>query len=252
MTDALHFEWVRIRTLRSTYWLTAAALALNAAIALASAITSRNTPHDQELVTATITGGGSHTPVPLAAVFLAVTGILATGHEYRYGTIQPTLTTVPRRSVLLTAKLAVLATLALVVTVFSLLTNTLAVLLGWGEAPDLTTQPLLGYVALVLLWTILGAALAQLFRSIPTALVVILVVPLIAEQLILSLSYVTALHWLTPAIKFLPFIAGQQLVNLGGEVDIEFYSRWPSGGIFATFVAITLTTAWTQLTQRDA
>jgi ABC-type transport system involved in multi-copper enzyme maturation permease subunit len=252
MTEALHFEWVRIRTLRSTYWLIAAALTLNTAIALAAALATRNEPQGHELVGAAVTGGGPYTLVPFAAVFLAVTGILATGHEYRYGTSQPTLTTVPRRSTLLAAKLTVLAAVALAVTTLSLLVDIIAVVLVWGEASGLTAEPLLGYVALVLLWTVLGAALAQLFRGVPTALVVILVVPLIVEQLILSLSYITALHWLTPAVKFLPFMAGQQLVNLGEKSDIEFYARWTSGGVFAAFVAIILTAAWILFTRRDA
>src|SRR5829696_2216518 len=37
----------------------------------------------------------------------ALVGIFATGHEYRYGTILPTLTAMPRRSALLAAKLLV-------------------------------------------------------------------------------------------------------------------------------------------------
>ncbi|MGH3876561.1 MAG: hypothetical protein ACRDSK_05920 [Actinophytocola sp.] len=254
MSDALRFEWVRIRTLRSTYWLIASALLLNLTGAFAVAVTTDPLTH--EIVGAALTGGGGDLPVPFAAVFLAVVGILATGHEYRYGTIQPTLTTVPRRSTVLAAKVAVLAATALVVAVVSLLANIAAVLTVWGEVPGLTHWPLdealPGYVVLVPLWTILGAALAQLFRSVPVALAVILVVPLIVEQLITSLSYVPVLHWLGPAIKFLPFTAGQRLLYTGGEVYAEYFGRWVSGGVLATFVAIVLAAAWTTFTHRDA
>lgn len=256
MSDALRFEWVRIRTLRSTYWLIASALFLNIAVALAVALLTRNDPLDSQIVGVVVTGGGSNSPVPLVAVFLAVIGILATGHEYRYGTVQPTLTTVPHRSTLLTAKIVVLAATALVVTAVSLITTITTALLVWGEVPGLTDWPLTaaipGHFVLVLLWTVLGAALAQLFRGVPTALVVILVVPLVVEQLILSLSYVSVLHWLAPAVKFLPFTAGQQLVHVGGEVDAEFFARWVSGGVFATFAAIVLALAWTLFIRRDA
>jgi hypothetical protein len=79
--------------------------------------TARAARHDD--VGAALIGGGAGLPVPFAAVFLAVVGILATGHEYRYGTIQPTLTTLPRRSTVLAAKVAVLAATAVVVAVVS-------------------------------------------------------------------------------------------------------------------------------------
>lgn len=256
MREALRFEWVRIRTIRSTYWLIASALLLNAAVAVSVALAAHGNALDAEIVGAVVTGGGPYSPLPFAAVFLAVVGVFATGHEYRYGTIQPTLTTVPRRSALLAAKLVVLAALALAVTVVSLFADIVAALLVWGEVPGLTSQPLAaalpGYLVLVLLWAVLGAALAQLFRGVPSALVVILVVPLVVEQLIFSLSYVPALDWLVPVVRFLPFMAGKQLVHLGGEVDHEFFDRWLSGGVFASFVAIVLTVAWILFKRRDA
>jgi ABC-2 type transport system permease protein len=252
MIDALRFEWVRIRTVRSTYWLIAAALALNVVVAFSVAWATRDEPLNPELVGAVVTGGGPLSPVPFAAVFLAVIGIFATGHEYRYGTVQPTLTTVPQRSTLLTAKLVVLGATAVVVTAVSLLVNVLTALVVWGEVPGLMSQALPGYLVLVLLWTVLGAALAQLFRGVPSALVVIMVVPLIVEQLVISLSFVPALDWLAPAIRFLPFTAGQQLVAIRESTEVAFLDRWASGGVFAVFVAAVLAIAWTMFTRRDA
>lgn len=254
--DALRFEWVRIRTLRSTYWLIASALLLNLAVAVSVALAARDEPLHHEVVGMVVTGGAPVSPVPFTAVFLAVVGIFATGHEYRYGTVQPTLTTVPQRSALLAAKLVVLAATALVVAVVSLLVNIAGALVVWGSVPALTDWPLAealpGYVVLVLLWTVLGAALGQLFRGVPSALVVILVLPLVVEQVIVSLSFVATLRWLAPAVKFLPFSAGQRLVHVGGEDYVEFFTRWVSGGVLAVFVVTVLTVAWTLFSRRDA
>ena len=125
MTDALRFEWVRLRTLRSTYWLIGSALALNVAVALLVAFL-RQDDATRAVVVAAVTGGGANMPVPMAVVLLAVLGVFASGHEYRYGTIQPTLTTVPQRVRLFTAKVLVVGATALVVTAVSVLLNVAA------------------------------------------------------------------------------------------------------------------------------
>ena len=44
MIDALRFEWVRIRTLRSTYWLIGLAVLLSAVVALTIALATRTDP----------------------------------------------------------------------------------------------------------------------------------------------------------------------------------------------------------------
>ncbi|RKR91103.1 ABC-2 family transporter [Micromonospora pisi] len=264
MSDALRFEWVRLRTLRSTYWLIASALVLNATAAFLVAFVTRDDPLDNDIVGTAITSGGANPPVPLAAVFIAVIGILATGHEYRYGTIQPTLTAIPRRSTVLVAKIIVVAAVATAFAVVSMIANVAVGTVFWGEFPDLTSHPLdealPGYLILVLLWGVLGTVLGQLFRGVASPLILILAVPLVVEQLIFRLSFVPALDWLQPAVKFLPFLAGQQLVNLSGEAGgttvagsgFELFDRWAAGGVFATFVAIILIAARTLFERRDA
>ncbi len=260
MTDALRYEWARLRTLRSTYWLIASALVVNAAVALLVGHATRNDTLDHEITGIAITAGGAHLPLPLAAVFMAGTGILATGHEYRYGTIQPTLTTVPQRTRLLAAKVLVVGGTALVVAIVSMPVNVAAATVFWRELPDLTDPPLdevvPGYVVLVVLWAIAGAALGQLFRGVPSPLVVILVAPLVVEQVIFRLSY--AFDWLEPVVKFLPFTSGQRLVHLSGEAagtyppDGLLFERWASGSVFAASVAVVLAAAWVLFKRRDA
>ena len=82
---------------------------------------------------------------------------------------------------------------------------------------------------------------------------------MIVEQLIFRLSYVPALDWLTPAVKFLPFTAGLQLVSADGRgirrhwpTRSACFSRWPSGVVFAVFVAVALVAAGTLFRRRDA
>ena len=258
MTDALRFEWVRLRSLRSTYWLIGLALVLNAAIAFLVAYATRHETPVRDVVVAAVTGGGANTPVPLAVVLLAVLGVFASGHEYRYGTIQPTLTTVPQRIRLFTAKVLVVAGAALVVTAASIGINIAVTLPFWERAPSLSDVTVPGYLLLAVLWAVLGVALGQLLRGVPGALVVILVTPMIVEQLIFRLQFVPVLDWLAPVVKFLPFTAGMQLVSAAGEAsggsadEVDLFSRWPSAAVFLVFVAAVLAAAGTLFRRRDA
>ncbi|MDG4823935.1 hypothetical protein O7635_18925 [Asanoa sp. WMMD1127] len=258
MTDALRFEWVRLRTLRSTYWLIGSALLVNAAIAFLAAYATRHGTPAHDVVVAVVTGGGAHAPVPMAIVLLAVLGVFASGHDYRYGTIQPTLTSVPQRVTLFTAKLIVVAGTAVLTAALSMVLNIAATLPFWDLPPDVTDPTVSGYLLLAAGWALLGVALGQLLRGVPGALVVLLVTPMIVEQLVFRLSYVPQLDWLTPAVKFLPFTAGLQLVSAAGEAsgglasEVGLLSRWPSGGVFAVFVALVVVTAGALFRRRDA
>jgi ABC-2 type transport system permease protein len=262
VSESLRFEWVRLRTIRSTSWLIASGLALSALAALLFAYGSRGLPRTPEIVAEVATAGGASLPLPLLAAFVAVVGILATGHDYRYGTIQPTLTAMPQRTPLLLAKVVVAGATAVPAAVVSLALNLLAGFLVWGEFPDLGPPPLgqilTGYVLLTLLWSIVGVALGQLFRGVPGPLVVILAVPMLVEQVILRLSFVPSFHWLAPYVKFLPFTAGMQLITFAGEAsggsatEVDMLARWPSATVFAVFTAAVLASALVLFHRRDA
>ena len=109
MTGALRYEWVRIRTIGSTYWFYGIAVGITVLITgLVIWGVNSSLPEDfnvEEATTWVVTGLGSGSFVPvLAAPFCAAVGVLAMGHEYRYGTNKATLTAIPDRSAVLTAK----------------------------------------------------------------------------------------------------------------------------------------------------
>ncbi|RIQ31176.1 ABC transporter permease [Jiangella rhizosphaerae] len=258
MSSALRFEWVRLRTLRSTYWLLGIGLLVTAGVAFIIAYATRNDPLDADIAAQVLTGGAEFaTFIP---VFMAIIGIFSTGHEYRHGTIQPTLTAIPQRSRLLLAKIIMVSLCSVVVVALSLAINLVIGLIFWGELPSFGNpldEVIPGYFVLVILYAICGLALAQLFRGVPSAIVVLLVTPLLVEGLISGLSLVPALDWLQPALKFLPFSAGARLLATGpyeanGGPEFDYLDRWASGGVFAAFVAIILAVAWYLFKKRDA
>ncbi|WP_199042551.1 ABC transporter permease [Glycomyces salinus] len=261
MLDALRYEWTRLRTLRSTYWLIGSGLLAAAAIPVIFGFAGSDEPLNAEMTAVGINGGASF-GIPFLAVFMAVIGIFATGHEYRHGTIQPTLTALPQRSRLILAKVLVVSTVTLVVTLASMALNAAVLLAFWGEVPSLLDDPLrsslIGYPVYTLIYMLIGLGLGLLFRGVPSALVVIFLMPLIIENVISGLSIIPALDWLVPVVKFLPFTAGMLMMSIGGldmgpgAPDYDFFGRLGSGVVFGTFAALILASAWTLFKKRDA
>ncbi len=263
MTDALRFESVRVRTIRSTYWLALMALLLCGLVAMAVGLGTRDDPLTWQDAATLLTGGSTGMPFSLAGVFASLIGIFATGHEYRHGTILPTLTAVPQRTPLLAAKVLVVAAVSALIALASIAVCWVVGTVSRGEPVALdggeTPEVLAGYVVLVTLYGILGAALGQLTRAIPGAIVIILVTPLLIEPLIVLLSTIDALSWMRDALPYLPFTAGQRLVSTETQVIIDdgtaLYdplSRWEGGAIFAGFIAVVLVVAWALFKKRDA
>jgi ABC-2 type transport system permease protein len=249
MIGALRYEWTRLRTLRSTWWLTVFALALNTLIAFLIARSVKPGQRlDAELVTSLLTAGAQFTPLAFPAVLMGVVGIVAFGHEYRHGTIRSTLVAIPRRGAVVAAKVAVLTLWSAFVAVLAIGIAYAVALLVVGSRwnPELLTaggteRVLAGFVALVVLTTLLGLALAGLFRNVPAAIVVLLATPLVVEPLLVVLLQLDALEPVREAGRFLPFGAAQRMLALGtdgGFGDLVGSLTPLAGGVtFGAFVA---------------
>ena len=104
MRGALRYEWMRLRTLRSTWWLTGLSLLIAGLLGL-SALGLKGTLTVVNYGDILTGGGGG--AVFLDSILLSMIGVFAIGHEYRYGTIRPTLSALPRRSTVLAAKVLI-------------------------------------------------------------------------------------------------------------------------------------------------
>ena len=199
MTDALRFEGLRLSTIRSTYWSLSLGLLLCGLVALGFGLDTRGPDVGPAEATLLLTAGGESLPFSLMGFAAALVGIFATGHEYRYGTILPTLTAMPRRSALLAAKLLVVVGASAVAAVAVIAVCWLVGTVTLGEPLPLVQGPIpavtAGHVVLVMLYGLLGATLGQLTRSIPAAVAIMLVTPLLIEPVIAALSGLSALSW---------------------------------------------------------
>ena len=191
---------------------------------------------------------------------MALIGVLAAGHEYRYGTIIPTLTAMPRRSALLAAKVLVVATVSAIAATAAIALCWLVGTLTMDPLPRLVEPPvpavLAGQIILVVLHGVLGVALGQLTRGITAAIAIVLLLPLLIEPVIAALAGLDALDWLRQIVSYLPFAAGMRLVSAGlTEVSQEsgpLLTRWQGGAVFTGFVVVILAVGWIRFERRDA
>ena len=196
MNDALRYEWARIRTIRSTWWLTGSALAVALLISVLLGWVghhdfSRNgaSADDVEgfgpfLVTQFAASGA----IPSLVGFLvAMIGIFAWGHEYRHGMIRASLTALNSRQALWTAKYVVVAVWVAVVSLVAMLMSGLIGLVylhRWVTVFDGETWSVIGWQTLsTVLLTWLAMAFTALTRSQAFALVTIFLWPLLIESL---------------------------------------------------------------------
>ena len=100
-------EWIKLRSLRSTWW--TLALTIAAAIGIAVAVGAQSKAH-----TADLAGRRPRWRRPRAALDWRAGGLVMTS-EYTSGLIRSTFTAAPKRSLVLTAKAAVFGTVSLVV-----------------------------------------------------------------------------------------------------------------------------------------
>lgn len=115
MTAALHAEWIKLRSLRSTYLTMLCALALGTGLGFldTTSVAHHWTTMSTQDRAAFDPVGDSFTGLAFAQLAFGVLGVLAIGTEYGTGMIQTTLAATPRRGILYIAKALVVGTVAL-------------------------------------------------------------------------------------------------------------------------------------------
>jgi ABC-2 type transport system permease protein len=239
MTAALKYEWTRLVTLRSTWWLGGASIVAGAGftffMAMALRLSSGSDIHgnlsEREtsfyLNAAMTQFSNVDAMFYLLAYVVAILGILAWGHEYRHGMIRATLTAVPQRWAVWVAKYVVVAACVTVVVVISCLLSLVFALI-WFSGLELEYD--LGYLFLVVvkrivytvLLTWLVMSVTVLIRHQTFSLVLLFLWPLGIETMIrLVLGVMTAVTGDDDVLgwsRFMPFNAGGRIIQQWGTV----------------------------------
>lgn len=242
MISSFKAEFRKLLTVRSTYAITLAVLALIGLIATLTAYKDAPKFGAGNLQGAILNGIG------IAEVLGGIVAILLITHEYRYNLIDYSLTITNRRIKLVIAKL-------MTMTCYSVVLTLMAVVAAWGftllgvhlKGVAIVPQHLevvsvicksLAYVTGGI-WA--GLLFGFLFRSVVMAIVVYFVVPTMVEPLLHTLLKVSS--------NYLPFSAQNQITMPHAK---GMFSPLASFGVFLAYLAAGWVVALILFYRRDA
>ncbi|MGY1836162.1 hypothetical protein ACI79P_13720 [Blastococcus sp. SYSU DS0510] len=236
-------EWLRLRTVRTTWWCLLAAAVAIVGIGTLSALDEAETASATGTTAVATVAGEYGTLVGQFALLLLV--LLAVTSEYGSGAITPTLQWTPRRGVLLAARVAVPVAAA---TAAGVLLALVADLLAKLLAPDLVLVSgelagSLGRIAGVLLAAgVLTAGLGFLLRSMAGALAAVFLLQLVLPALLPAFG-----AWAADVGELLP--GSGAVWTLLGEPDM---TAGQATALLAGWAAAALAAGGWSLLRRDA
>lgn len=250
MMGPLRYEWVRISTVRSTWFLIALSIVVSGGLALfvswlvGAVGDAAGGPPDGQGV------GGVAGFLPLAAAVLCTIGAASFGQEYRHGLIRITLSTFPRRTPVFLAKALmvalVIAVASLVVIGGLVLAEALGgALAGQGLTWDDSVWGMTGVRAIlyVVLFVLIAFALTALTRNQPLGIIAPIVLAAVVEPIVGTVALVQGWAWIDWALPFSGGAAG---------VSAEGAEAWGHLGVFAAWFLVLAIPAWVLFEKRDA
>lgn len=248
-------EWLKLRSVRSTYMYLAALIlgvAMGGLIAYLMTADYDSAPPSEQVLFGSADPG--QLAVPVAQFCLAALAALAMTSEYATGMIRTSLTAVPARGRMLAAKGVVVVVVTAVV---GLAVNFASYFLGaaiTGDRPapirafetlgDAMPVVLANSASLVVMG-LLGLGLGAVLRATAGALVsitaILFVVPIAAQFLPRELG--------VKVFASLPMSLPGQLAGIESE---PVYTQWGAAGVLALYAVISLTAGWFLLKRRDA
>ena len=245
---ALHGEWVKLSTLRSTWWSIGITGLLTVAIAvlIAQNVVDPGYAPVQAVVS----------PFQFTMLLAGILGAISVTGEYSTGMIRSTLTANPGRGSVLAAKTVVLAGVMFVssLVIFGLAAVAVSVVIAgreqsidWSD-PSASSLPIVVASLAMAVFTTIGVAFGFILRSgagaIAATVGLLFVLPIVASMFALAGE---AGRWVMEAAGHLPVAAAQTAIlpGDGSDVPVAFLT-------LACWVAAGMLSAWAVLRTRDA
>jgi ABC-2 type transport system permease protein len=250
-TGIVRSEWIKLRSLRSTWWSFSIIVVIQVGIAVLFALTT--SPMTTDPTTEQVTQAAvsiSTLGVLFGQLVIAVLGVLVISGEYSTGQIRSSFMAVPSRLPVLAAKALVFAAATFVVGLASIVISyvvTIPILAGKGVdmAPAdpalwLAFVGAAGYLVFLGLISLgIGAALRSTAGGIAASLGLLLVVPTIFQLI--------PAEWAGIVASWLPGTAGQSLYYFGAT-----FEPWQALLVMLGWVGVALTSAAILMKRRDA
>jgi ABC-2 type transport system permease protein len=244
-------EWIKLRTLRSTWWTLVASAVGAVGIGVAVGVNTKNAAGD-------LTNNALAGIIP-ALLLSGVLGVLVMTSEYSSGMIRATLTATPRRPLLLAAKAAVFGAMALAVGEAA----SFAAFFAGGAAlrhgipgptlgqPGVAQAVLLSGVSFCLIG-LLGLGLGAIIRHTAAAVAVLVGGVYVVAQFIGAVAH--------PVMGYMPILiianslsTTKPLVCTGDAAQCpQFPSPWAGLAILCLYAAVALAAGCWLLARRDA
>jgi len=251
LAQAARMEWIKLRSLRSTWWTLAVTAAGTVGIGIAVGLNSRNASAD-------VTNNALAGVVP-GLLLAGALGVLTMTSEYSSGTIRATVAVIPRRPLVLAAKAVVFGATTLIVGEIAAFVAFLAAAatLRHGLAPLTLGRP--GVLRAVVLSGadfcligLLGLGLGAIIRHSAAAVGVLVAGVYVVAQVIGFLAHSAAAYM--PILILENSLSTTKPVSCGAQDApcLNFLSAWAGLGVMALYAAIALTVGGWLLARRDA
>jgi ABC-type transport system involved in multi-copper enzyme maturation permease subunit len=244
--QAARMEWVKLRSLRSTWWALGVTVAGAIGIAVAVGVNTEDAAAD--LTNNALAG------IALGLLLTGVLGVLAVTGEYSSGTIRVTLAAIPNRPLVLAAKAAVFGAVALAVGEAAAF---VAFLAGGAALPSSVAAPELGQPGVLravalggagyCLIGLLGVGLGAMIRHTPGAIAVLVGGVYVLAQMVAAFA--------PPIMPYLPVSIVANSMSavrpVPGVGQVHFLSPWAGLGMLSLYAAVTLVVGAWRLASRD-
>lgn len=246
---AVRGEWIKLSTLRSTWWSIgiAAVLTIGIAVLIAQAIDMPGFEPIQAVVM----------PIQFTMLLAGILGAIAVTGEYSTGMIRSTLAANPKRGSVLAAKAVVVGLFMFVSSLVIFAAAAVAVSavvasrdqsIDWSD-PSASILPIVVSSLAMAVFALIGVAFGFILRSgagaIAATVGLLFVLPIVASFFAIAGE---AWAWVMDAANYLPVAAAQSAIlpdraALEGPVAYVTLAGWVAAGML---------TAWAVLRTRDA
>ena len=262
----LRSEWIKFRSLRSTWWTLGITIAVMVGFSLmfAAVVSSM----DSAGVSAEEAGMGAEDGVGVmvitvgysfAQLAVAVLGALTVTGEYSTGMIRSTLSAVPRRLPALAAKMIVVGVVTAITSAIAVGLSylvTYPILSGKDMTADFSStddqRALIGVVLYLTAVALFSVAVGVLLRSSAGAIFTLVAVFFVLSMVLGIVQGVTGADWVQTVMNSLPASAGEQVVLGGGMSSPDAIDPWPGYAVLVGWTAALTVAAAVVLKRRDA